>query len=380
MFAGRTGRSMEKPKNAYGYLNLAEDVNVFKPEGGTEVVFDILPYKVTDPNHIDNKKYEEDAVVGDFWWKRPVKVHRDVGPDSATLICPTTFGDKCPICEYGAQRRKAGAEWEELKEIFPKDRSLFLINMIDSSECEVDYTEGELHVMDQSDYLFLEALDDEIKRDIDNEGFPDPYDGLSIRIYFKKKKFGKNSYAEASKIDFEERDEQYDDAYLDTVPSLDDMLKVLPYEEIEALYMGMEGMDDTVDEVEDVSDRRAARRKSGERRTRKPRTKKEDDEVETIDDEPEEEKKPRRTRKPAAEAEEKPKRTRKPRTTKPKEEPEPEPEAEEPEEKPKPRRTRKPKVEDKCPHGHRFGIDTDTQDACDTCKIWDDCMDEKESE
>ena len=147
-FAGRTGRSMEKSRNSYGYLKLEGDVNVFKPEGGTEVVFDILPYKVTDPDHLDNKKYEEDAIVGEYWWKRPLKVHKNVGPEDLSVVCPTTFGKKCPICEYGSRRRKEGAEWEELKEIFPKDRSLFLINMLDSEECEVDYTEGEIHVLD----------------------------------------------------------------------------------------------------------------------------------------------------------------------------------------------------------------------------------------
>ena len=66
MFGGRTARSMEKSKNAYGYLKLPENISMFKPEGGTEIIIDILPYPVTDSEHMDNKKYADDAVVGDI--------------------------------------------------------------------------------------------------------------------------------------------------------------------------------------------------------------------------------------------------------------------------------------------------------------------------
>ena len=414
---------MEKPKSNFGYLKLPEDVSIFKPEGATEVVFDILPYKVTDENHMDNKKYEEDAVVGNYWWKRPLRVHRDVGPDNSVLVCPTTFGDKCPICEYGARRRKEGAEWDELKTIFPKNRTIFLINMIDSADCEVDYEEDTLHIMDQSDYLFLEALDDEIKRDIDNEGFPDPYNGLSVRIYFKKKKNGKFKYAEASKIDFEERDQQYDDEYLETLPDIDGMVKILDYKEIEALYFGMEGMDDTVDdEVED--DRPSRRRKTTSRRSssRKRREKTEDDEPEVIEED-QEEKPSRRSRSRRTEEKAEPEEKAVPKITPekldslarrglnklakdlemdptdyatdeleqlrediatkleielPAADPDPEPE---PEEAPT-RRTRRSKPEaeeeNKCPAGLVYGTDNDQFDDCDTCKVWDACADEKE--
>ena len=72
MFSGRTRRSMEKPRSSYGYLKVPEDVNVFKAEGDSEIIFDIVPYTVSDPNHIDNKKYDDDAIVGNPWWKRPM--------------------------------------------------------------------------------------------------------------------------------------------------------------------------------------------------------------------------------------------------------------------------------------------------------------------
>jgi hypothetical protein len=59
----------------------------------------------------------------------------------------------------------------------------------------------------------------------------------------------------------------------------------------------------------------------------------------------------------------------------PKSEPEPE------EDKPVRRTVRgeaKAEESEKCPYKHRFGIDTDKFDDCDKCKIWDDCIEEKE--
>ena len=46
------------------------------------------------------------------------------------------------------------------------------------------------------------------------------------------------------------------------------------------------------------------------------------------------------------------------------------------------RRTRPPKeekadAEEKCPHGLRFGIDAEDFDKCDTCEIWQECLDVK---
>lgn len=324
-FAGRTARSMERPKFNYGYLKLPDDVNIFKPEGGTEIVIDILPYIVTDENHLDNRKYPDDAVVGDMWWKRPIRVHRDVGPDNATVVCPTTFGDKCPICEDANRQKKDGVEWEELREIFPKNRSIFYVVPVNTDECELDYQDGEVHIMDASDHTFLQNLEEEVLRDIDNEGFPDPEDGMSLKLYFKTKKLGKNKYAELSKVDFVERDTQYDEDFVKELQSLDEILEVHDYKTLQSMYFGMEGLDESdLDETPFAED---------------------------TDEEPEET----------------PKRTRKPKETKPKEETAP---------KPKPKRERKPTPKEtnkECPHKLKFGEDFDQYDVCDKCEVWEDC-------
>ena len=37
------------------------------------------------------------------------------------------------------------------------------------------------------------------------------------------------------------------------------------------------------------------------------------------------------------------------------------------------------KSDDKCPHGYKFGIDTEDHDECFDCDLWDECMDVKEA-
>jgi hypothetical protein len=335
MFAGRTARSMEKPKNAYGYLKIPNEVNVFKPEGGTEVIFDILPYPVTDEQHMDNRKYEDDAQVGNFWWKRPVKVHNYVGPEEVSLICPTTIGKKCPICEYGSQRRKAGDDWDDIKDIFPKDRTIFLVGVVDASECEVDYPTGEVFLMDMSYHTFTKYLLEEVDRAIDNDNFPDPYDGLSLKVFFRSKKIGKNPFVEAGKIDFETRETQYEEEFVTALPSLDDTMVIKDYNEIQALYFGMEDLDDS-----DVDKGELAEEEPAPAREKKTTTRST----------------PRSTKKETP-AEKKPT----PKATKPtpkKKETPAEKEAEAP----------------TCPvEGLTFATDFDQYNECDTCKVWDAC-------
>lgn len=412
MFGGRTRRSMEKSKNDFGYLKVPSDMEVFKAEGGTEVVFDILPYTVTDARHMDNKKYADDAVMGAPWWKRPLKVHKNVGPDEIKIICPTTFGKKCPICEYGTKRRKEGAEWDELKEIFPKDRSLFAIVPVDVEECEVTYEAGEVHLFDFTDFFFLNTLIEEVSRDVDFEEFPNPYAGFSLQVRFKAEKFGKADYASVSRIDIVEREEQYDDEFLEAVPALDDLVKLLTYKEIEALYFGQEDLADIEEddeELEEEEEKPTRRRKAA----RKPKVVEEEEE-----DEEEEEKPVRKTtrRKKAAakpapepeeeedeeEVEEKPvrkKRTARKPAPAPEEEEEDEEEAPPAKKAPAKKRAAKKSPEpaedenaersaakgkatraatkDRCPFGLKFGVDTDSDDACDDCDLWDSCTDEK---
>jgi hypothetical protein len=211
-----------------------------------------------------------------------------------------------------------------------------------------------MHIWDVSWYLFQKLLNDEVEENEDNEVFPDIEEGLTLKIRFDSKQFGKGKpYPEASRIDFKERDEQYTEEILDSVPDLDKVLKVLSYEEIQNMFFELDDEPtETIDEEDAEETSKPIRRK---------KVVKEEIEEEEIKEEEIEEEKPIRHRKKAVEKEDeeedkpvKPVRRKHAKKEEPKEE------------------------ENKCPFGHVFGADNDSCRDCDECDEWDACFDAKE--
>lgn len=352
--------------NIYGYLKLPKDVRVFQPEAG-RIQLDILPYIVTDEKHPDRNVEMEIAIPGELWYKRPFKVHRNIGAENDTVVCLTSFSQRCPVCEYLAKRRKEGADLEEIKALRPSQRNLYCVIPIG-----VKGADEKPHVWDVSQYLFQNLLNEELEEDSDNAVFPDLEEGLTLRIRFEEQQLGKNRFNEAKRIDFEKRDEIYDDSILEGIPNLDEMLARLTYEELDAKFLEIEGVTG-VEETSAVENTEVRKRKKIEssipaeapimrRRKAKSEPESEEDEDETDVIGKGETRPPVRRRK-----------------TKPEPEPEPEDDDDEIyEDEPEPASKGTPADGDRCPHGHRFGVDCEKFDDCDVCEIWDECIDEQE--
>ena len=339
-FRGKVNTDAQRQKKtgaAYGYLNLPKGVSVYSPDPGKRTLLDFLPYEVTDEKHPDRNDDLEIAVPGSLWYKRPFKIHRNVGVDNDAVVCLASIGKKCPICEYRAKRIREGADKEETDTMKQSMRNLYVVIPLDSKKYE-----EEPHIWDMSWWLFQSLLNDELEEDEAYEVFPDLEEGLTLKIRFDSKTIGKSQpFAEASRIDFAERDEQYTEEILEDVPNLDEVLTILSYEALHSKFFEMddEDNDDEKDNEKDDEDKEA-----------KPRRKKKTvKKVEKEEEEPEEE------------SEEEP---------------------EEEEEKPKPSRRKKKTAEksddNKCPHGHKFGTDCEDKDECDDCDSWNDCIEEKE--
>jgi hypothetical protein len=372
-FKDKVSADTTRQKNAesnYGYLKLPKGVNIFSPDEG-KVRLDILPYLVTDEKHPDRNEEMEIAIPGELWYKRPFKVHRNIGAENDTVVCLASFGQRCPICEYLAKRRKEGADMEEIKALRPSQRNLYVVVPIG-----VKGMEEKPHIWDVSQYLFQNLLNEELEEDPDYAAFPDLEEGLTLRIRFEEQQLGKNKFNEAKRIDFEEREEIYEDSILEEVPNLDEVLTKLSYEELDAKFLEME----STDEVEDPPP--ARKRKKVEKEPEPEPEPEEDDDPPPV----------RRKKKPAKDKEEDAPPVR--RKRKPEPEPEPEPEEddafEEDEEPPvsrkskskfdeKAKRNKAKDDDERCPHGHRFGVDCEDFDDCDVCEIWDECIEVKEA-
>lgn len=255
--------------STYGYLKLPKGMKMFKETEGKHKL-DIIPYVVTAKNHLDRNDDDGVAVPNSLWYRRPYKIHRKVGSANESIVCPTTFGRPCPICNYKKKRQAEGADWEEVKEYNPKNRSLYCVIPID----EKKYDE-ELHLFDISDPCFQDQLNKDVKEKENYGNFPDLEDGYTLDCRFEEKQLGKNKFIQANRINFIERESVYDEEIIEDVPNLDEVLVEHTFEEIEAMFFEGEMPDNAGnDEDEDTPKKNSRHKKS---------VKKEDDED---DDEP----------------------------------------------------------------------------------------------
>lgn len=344
-FRGKVSRNVEKQKqdaSSYGYLNMPKDVEILKLDGG-RIQLDIMPYIVSDENHPDRDDKLEIAVPGELWYKRPFRIHRSIGSGNDSFVCPTSINKKCPICEYRTKRMKEGADKEETDALKASLRNLYVVIPINHKELD-----EKPYIWDISQYLFQNLLNDELQENSDYEVFPDLEEGYTLKIRFDEKSIGKNKFNEASRIDFVKREEMYEESILDDIPDLDKVLKILSYQELERKFLEIDDDDTTDETVNEETDKKPVRRK-------RP--------IETKDeDEENEERKPARKRPSTPDPEPDEAKDEPIRRSHP---------GKEPEKKPG-------KSSDRCPHEHKFGVDTDKYDECNKCKIWDDCIDEKE--
>lgn len=398
-------------------------VEFFKPSKAVHNL-DVIGYVLTDKN---NPECDENLEPGYLWYARNYWVHRGIGADDDSIICPakTWKGERCPVCEYAKQRRASGeASKEELDSLKPKQRQLY--NVIDR-----DADPKKVLLFDTSYHLFGRQLDKEILDADDEEisSFFEPENGFTLRARFDKKSFNGRDFYECDRIDFKDRKTQYKESIIDETFPLDDMLNKLSYEQLESLFvMGAELNAPEPDEDEGFNKKLRQRKErddaeqeeeSRKKRRREPEPEPEEDEEDDTpppprskrrkpepEPEPEDEEeddggededeaeppapsRKRRTAPPVDDTEDeddeppaKPKRRRpadeeeeRPRKTQRKREPEPEPDEDEDEPEPepvKPKRQNKPTGQ-KCPQGLKWGTDCDTQDCCDDCKMWAGC-------
>lgn len=413
----------KRESSGYGYLNLPKNVSMFKEKPG-KVLLDIIPYIVSDEHHLDrNADNEFAANVGNPWYKKPIWVHSGVGADKQRVICPAkTLGKKCPICEEREKQKSEGMDKDTPGFIsYPQLRNLYVVTPIGAKE----YDDDEMYVWEISNGNFQKVLDEEIAENPENGVFPDPEGGKSLLVRFTEATFGKNKYCEATRIDFEDRDD-YDPKIMDKAPNLDEIVKIQTYKELSALFFEI-GADDEEDKPkkkrggddEDVSSFRKKKtvikeeevEEEEEAPRRKTSEKKDDDHPfekrskKTAEPEEEEEEKPRRR---LAAKEEEPIRRRR---SEPEEEERPlrkkaapvEEEEEEEDVTPKKTSTMKRRVVEEeeeeevpvkkkdvgktmtspskgyeCPSDHKFGKDWSDYDDCDNCPLFSICGKENE--
>jgi len=249
-------------------LKIPDGVTLFKPKTGTMLI-DILPYVAGEGNPW--------AEPGNLHWERTYYVHRGIGANSDSVLCPRmTSKEPCPICEHRMKLMKEGDEENEelIKDLAPKQRQLFnVINLKDPDKG--------VQLWDISYFLFGKVLDARLRNSEEDDGWDKFFfleGGLTLKIGFEEKSFGGRTFNEVETIDFKQRKEDYDEDMLEQVHCLDEMLIELDYKELKKTFLEARGddkdeepkaskkahsksRDDDEDEVEDEEEDKPAKKK-----------------------------------------------------------------------------------------------------------------------
>ena len=249
-------KNIKERKSGRKYLELPDGVELFVPEGGKKYKFYILPYILSNiKNHTDKS-----CIPDDIWWKLPFGLHRNIGPDNESAICPGTNGKTCIVCtEKQGIYDDPDGDNDEAKKLNASKRTLFVIKMKSGDK------NGKIMVMDISDYCFLDQLMREIETgEPEWENFADLEDGLTLKVRFIVKKIGAGKasveFPMADRIDFLARDD-YDESILDESPCLDDILQVPTSKQIENIFYGVDDDDDEDDEKPVKKDKKEKKEK-----------------------------------------------------------------------------------------------------------------------
>jgi hypothetical protein len=241
--------SSEKGKKGGNFLTFdwsktSEKLEFQKFKKDEDRSIDIIPYKIKGKKHPALLKGAEigDPVYSfDFW------VHKNVGVKKATIICPSaTFGKACPICEEAEKvRREEGWQSENLGPLLPKHRVIYNTVDPDDDECKLKIFEESFSNFEQEMLKVAEARGRKAGKLVLR--FGDIEEGWTVSFTVTMTKFKLGEYAKYSAFDFEKRDEPHSKKLMDKALSFEEFIITMSYDEIQALYLGME--DDDADDV-----------------------------------------------------------------------------------------------------------------------------------
>lgn len=238
--------SVKVGENKNGVFDFAgKKVNFFKLKVGPNK-FNVIPFTASENNPLVKAKVMK---KGQPDYGLILKVHKYIGVNKDTYVCPSTYGKQCPICE-ASQRAYSNNDAITGKAL--KAKEMVYYNVVDP----VDTDKG-VQLFEFNSWEFeriLKAVDNSARVDPDEEGYehfadPSKEKGRYVKVEATSDPTpnGKDR-AKPSSITFGKRREDTTE-YLSKVIQLDDCVKVLSYDELECV---LTGGGDPVEEEEEV--------------------------------------------------------------------------------------------------------------------------------
>lgn len=252
------------------HLIFPDGIKPFRPpDKGSEFTADFVPYQIEKAgvNPFAYTTNDEPLEPGEQYYERTYYLHRGIGPEEESVICPKSFKKPCPVCQHAAKLRRDS-------DFDPKDKNNPLtktINALRPSERQLFVliprsgdAKGKLHVWDISNWFFGKYLDGKIQKSKEEKGYDNFFDlenGKTLEISGIESSFAKGYY-EYPSITFLPRKALNLD--MDDVPCLDNMLKEVSYEDLEKLFMQVPTEEDEEDSKDEDEDKPKKKKKSKE--------------------------------------------------------------------------------------------------------------------
>lgn len=211
------------------FLKIPPGMSVYKPKVG-KAVLDIVPYVVGGLN--------PNADEGLLYWELTFWVHKGIGPNQSTFVCPArTLEEPCPVCEEKARIMKSNPgdeEFEAAKQLNPKEWQLFQIRDRNNKEKGIQLLPLSFH-----------RFGDKIKDAIDAGSEADQWehfwhpgaDGKLLNVNWAEDSAGGgHKYVRAKTVIFNDRPQPLPDWLIDKGVILDDILIILDYDKLSDLY------------------------------------------------------------------------------------------------------------------------------------------------
>ena len=248
-------KSLSQTGGSGNWFRLPDGVELWEPKEKGKYLIDILPYETTSkchPNEID---------AGVVWYQYPFKVHHGMGASNKSVICPTSVGQKCPVCEEIARLSKEYDKNEDtIKSLRPQRYVAFNILNPDDKDQVVIFA--------MSVGKFYNALEKELQESDDEDiaNFFDVTDsGKTLKVRFSEESYAGKKFLTASKIEFVDRDAMDEDEIFSKVVCLDEMFNVPDYASLKAIFLE-EDVEDEEEEEEPEEEVKPRERKKAKSR------------------------------------------------------------------------------------------------------------------
>ena len=220
-------------------LTPPKGLQVFSPKADKTYRMDLIPTTVGP--------YNKAAKEGFEWFEFSYQCYNNLGVESKRYVALHALtGERDPVAAHFARVRNDGvSDWDDIKDFKPKDRQMFLVFVHEQADKGLQFWETSYKTFGELLRKEIDAEEEDYVKNLD-----DVDGGATVKVRFEERDIGhKNKWIKADKITFIEREDGFDadgdeelaEAVLDAaeaVGTLDSLLKVPTYEQLEAALNG----------------------------------------------------------------------------------------------------------------------------------------------